>query len=112
MTKKLYYDCPIKALYMMKEFEVKYDFENEEGLIRIIKTPEIRRDNCMRKIYVAPESEHIFEPKKHDLGVHSNCSDSLYFDGLHWFIGNKAFKNADIIIRGQKQFFMPEVEND
>jgi hypothetical protein len=112
MSKRYYYTDAIVALYMMKEFEVKYDFENEEGLIRIIKTPKIRRDNFMRKIYVDKQSEHIFEPKKHDLGVNSNCSDSLYFDGVHWFIGMRAFGNADIIMRGQKQFFMPEVEND
>jgi hypothetical protein len=112
MSKRYYYIDAIVALYMMKEFGVEYDFENEEGLIRIIKTPEIRRDNCMRKIYVDKESEHIFEPKKHDLGINLVFSDSLYFDGLDWFIKNIKFKNADIIMRGQKQFFMPEVEND
>ena len=66
MSKRYYYTDAIVALYMMKEFGFKYDFENEEGLIRIIKTPEIRRDNFMRKIYVAKESENIFEPKEDD----------------------------------------------
>ena len=82
MSKRYYYTCPIKALYMMKEFGVKYDFENEEGLIHIIKTPEIRRDNFMRKIYVAEESQKIFNSV------------------------------SEIIYRDNKQFFMPEVEND
>ena len=97
---------------MIKEFEVQYDFENEKRFIRIIKTPKIKRDIFMRKIYVDKKSEHIFEPKKHDLGVIPFCSYPLYFDGVRWLIGNKAFKNVTIIMRGQKQFFMPEVEND
>ena len=27
---KYYYDCPIKALYMMKEFGVEFEIENED----------------------------------------------------------------------------------
>jgi hypothetical protein len=110
MSKKYYYTCPIKALYMMKEFGVEYDFENEEGLIRIIKTPEIRRDNFMRKIYVAKESEHIFEPKKGD-----KDENGLFFDGKHWTDGISyaiSSEQSKTSFRFGKQFFMPEVENE
>jgi hypothetical protein len=106
MSKRYYYTCSIKALYMMKEFEVKYDFENEESLIRIIKTPEIRRDNFMRKIYVAKESQKIFKFKKSDLVKYGFGSVDFY--------NQISQKNSvsEIIYRDNKQFFMPEVEND
>lgn len=96
MTKRLYFTCPIKALYMMKEFDVKFyieeklinckqfsscdlptieyddktiqiDFE-EEYLYQILGSfAEIK--NLKSKIYVAPESKYIFEPQKGDIGV-------------------------------------------
>ena len=120
MSKRYYYTCPIKALYMMKEFKVKYDFENEEGLIRIIKTPEIRKDNFMRKIYVGKESEHIFEPKKGDLAGFTRddgISTVAQYDEAKKAFINGSFRilkkyNPEIIIRDNKHFFMPEVEND
>jgi len=106
MSKRYYYNSPIKALYMMKEFGVKYDFENEEGLIRIIKTPEIRRDNFMRKIYVGKESQKIFKFKKSDLVKYGFGSVDFYNE-----ISQKN-SVSEIIYRDNKQFFMPEVEND
>jgi len=123
MSKKYYYTCPIKALYMMKEFGIEFytkgfldvesDFlEKELGFHLEIRTLYNKLCQVNSKIYVAKESEHIFEPKKHDLGINLVFLNSLYFDGLDWFIENIKFKNADIIMRGQKQFFMPEVEND
>jgi len=89
---------------MMKEFGVKYDFENEEGLIRIIKTPENRRDNFMRKIYVSKESQKIFKFKKSDLVKYGFGSVGVYNE-----ISQK-HAITEIIYRNGKQFFMPEVE--
>ena len=113
MSKKYYYTDAIVALYMMKEFGVKYDFENEESLIRIIKTPENRRDNFMRKIYVGKESEHIFESKEGDLAHYDlNGGSGVYqFTNkpIRWAEG---VTNIQIIRRDNKQFLMPEVEND
>jgi hypothetical protein len=95
---------------MIKEFEVKYDFENEEGLIQIIKTPEIKRDICMRKIYVAEESEHIFEPKRGDRDLNGLFFDKRYWtNGVSYAISSEQSKTS---FRFGKQFFMPEVEND
>ncbi len=89
---------------MMEEFGVKYDFENEEGLIRIIKTPENRRDNFMRKIYVSKESQKIFKFKKTDLVKYGFGSVGVYNE-----ISQK-HAITEIIYRNGKQFFMPEVE--
>lgn len=81
---KKYYDCPIQALYMNKEFGVQFytsyknDFSDKKlsfhvdikniynVLIQLlgIYNPMVS-DN---KIFVAPESEHIFEPKDGDIG--------------------------------------------
>jgi hypothetical protein len=115
MSKRYYYTDAIVALYMMREFGVKYDFENEEGLMHIIKTPEIRRDNFMRKIYVAKESEHIFEPKNYDLAGFTRddgISTIAQYDAAKKAFINGSFRilkkyNPKIIIRYNKQFFMP-----
>jgi hypothetical protein len=120
MSKRYYYNSPIKALYMMREFGVKYDFENEEGLIQIIKTPKIKRDNFMRKIYINKESEHIFEPKNYDLAGFTRddgISTVAQYDEAKKAFINGNFRilkkyNPKIIMRDNKQFFMPEVEND
>jgi hypothetical protein len=106
MSKRYYYTDAIVALYMMKEFEVKYDFENEESLVRIINTPEIKKDNFMRQIYVAKKSEKIFKFKKTDLVKYGFGSIGVY--------NQISQKHAitEIIYRNGKQFFMPEVEND
>jgi hypothetical protein len=114
MSKRYYYADAIVALYMMKEFGVKYDFEDKEGLIRIIKTPEIRRDNFMRKIYVDKQSEHIFEPKKRDEGRWVRLVGAHYanHNGEQWVSAGIEPNPPKIIMRNDKHFFMPEVEND
>lgn len=93
MTKRLYFTCPIKALYMHKEFGVKFltDIKIEANL---------RADNTVEnmtpeitKIYVSSGSEYIFQKTTSDI-----CGK----------VGN----SCQIILRGDKQFFEPEVEND
>jgi len=84
MTKRLYFTCPIKALYMMKEFGVKFSGED------LVFTDFDQK----KPIYIAPESEHIFEPKKGDV------------------FNYKTFNEIPIIMRDNKQFFAAEVKND
>ena len=101
MKKKYYYDCPIKALYMMKEFGVKFytagfkdvesDFLDKElGFHLNIRDIYGKLANDNTKIYVAPESEHIFEPKTGDLGIERNLHsmEPCYFSGTYWFYEN------------------------
>jgi hypothetical protein len=88
---------------MIKEFEMFASDKNEHYLFRYslfeadFKLFRILEE--LDKIYVAKESEHIFNQKKGDLtyGVFF-----LYFDE----------KGYNIIMRDNKQFFMPEVENE
>jgi len=126
MIKRYYYDCPIKALYMMKEFGVKFeqflysDFHSLERKLSSVSFEWIcQNENLNDKIefenrlIVAEESEHIFEPKQGDLGHYDlNGGSGVYqFTNkpIRWAEG---VTNIQIIRRDNKQFFMPEVEND
>lgn len=131
MKNKYYYDCPIQALYMMREFDVEFftkghlniesDFlEMELGYHLNIRDIYGKLANDHTKIYVASESEHIFEPKEGDLG-------QMKAEGARFFVkyserskewkewhggGYYSDKNgSDIIYRDGKHFFNPKEEN-
>lgn len=106
--KKYYYDCLIKALYMMKEFGVEFEIENEDfeddddGFtepyfdFRLwdIESPECINSlldffNSNEGVYVQSGSDHIFEPRDWDL---------------------KNEQTGEIIMRDGKHFFMPKLE--
>ena len=107
-NKRLYFTCPIKALYMMKEFGVKfeckytleeiaeyeplhefYDFNEAACESNMIEDLLEDLENFC-EIYVKLESEDIFQKTTRDV-----CGK----------IGN----SCQIILRGDKQFFEPEV---
>lgn len=118
---RLYFDCPIKAAYMWKEFNVNTYLEltREDQTIPDVllyfdcpiknvdwEGRSIKLDG--RKYYIAPESEHIFEPKKGDLAHYDLNGGS----GVNQFT-NKPIRwaegvtNIQIIRRDNKQFFAP-----
>ena len=127
--KKLFFTNPIFCLYMMQEFGIKvecegynsgyeaFDFYRESQFWRYLQ--EIIEDLKEgkvdpRKIYVAPESEHIFEPKEKDMLNGGSFVFSLggelkafNMEGAR-LIGS----NEKIIMRDNKQFFPAEVEDD
>jgi len=133
--KKKYYNCPIQALYMNKEFGVQFyisykndfsdkklsfhvDIENIYNvLIQLLGIYNQKLSGY--KIYVAPESEHIFEPKKGDLGIERNLHtlEPCFFGGTYWFYDNDYLEikphpqKVDIIYRNGKHFFNPKEEN-
>ena len=132
MEKKYYYECPIQALYMMKEFGVNLKCENEsssyyysfgKAMLDHIRR-EVLKDTTweknLGKIYVAPESEHIFEPKEGDLGQ-MKAEGARFFvkyneslkEWKEWHCGGYySDKNgSEIIYRDGKQFFNPKEEN-
>lgn len=132
MKKKYYYDCPIQALYMNKEFGVQFyiSYKNDFSDKKLSFYVDIKNiynvliqllGICnIYKIYVAPESEHIFEPKDGDIG-------QMKAVGARFFVkyreGSKEWKEwpgggyysdkngSDIIYRDGKNFFMPKEEN-
>ena len=104
-SKRLYFTDPIKALYMMQEFGVKISREDIFSILCAI------RDNRVDlKFYVTKESESIFEPIKGDkMWINlEKAGEKIYTfskGALYW-------RNAKIIMRNGKHFFMPEVEDD
>jgi hypothetical protein len=123
MSKRYYYTDAIVALYMMKEFGVKFECKDTNGDVydfqewylnsNNISELSLELENFPISIYVAKESEHIFEPKQGDLGHYDlNGGSGVYqFTNkpIRWAEG---VTNIQIIRRDNKQFFMPEVEND
>lgn len=66
---RLYYTCPIQALYMKQEFGVKFQSDDKDT-----------------NYYVAKESEHIFvESRNWDL-KNENTNEIIMRDGKHFFM--------------------------
>jgi len=124
---RYYYTCPIKAIYMHKEFGVKClteikieaDLKENNFIFYENMTPEIT------KIYVATESENIFEPQLYDAGFSINpelpfsclviaifekTGTWAWYNMKHQRWENSHKKDWKIIERDNKQFFMAEVE--
>ena len=127
MKKKYYYDSPIQALYMMKEFDVEffikdddgddYDFTewylNSQNVLELFT--ELKAFPC--RIYVKSESEHIFEPKEGDLGIYDGGELWRFITGKWYFRNDFEDRTEDydfitnIIKRDNKHFFNPKEEN-
>lgn len=129
--KKLYYDCPIEAAYMAKNFGVRLQRVNptqlvEEDLYKEYNHPahmaNLRLFDCMekawQKIYVHPDSLSIFEPSIKDIGIDeaNELMEYSNFAGTFWFSidqqqGGSAAKGlVKIIKRGNKLFISPKIE--
>ena len=131
MSKRYYYTDAIVALYMMKEFGVKFSeahganhadryYQIDEAQLCDFITQAIEDFRGIEQIYVAKESEHIFEPKNYDLAGFTRddgISTIAQYDAAKKAFINGSFRilkkyNPKIIMRDNKQFFMIEVEND
>lgn len=145
MTKKLYYDCPVKALYMMKEFGVKCFTSCNKNIhkaddILYNYFDELHHDEKEVyhvqnniKIYIHPDSLDIFEPRDGDFIMNDIPTKRNYTQGIPDIIvfdnkyhtykveGNDPYvvtgggtwlELLQILTRSNKQFFMPEIEND
>jgi hypothetical protein len=119
---RLYFDCPIKAAYMWKEFNINTYIEltREDGTIFDVVNIDwegrsIKLDG--RKYYVRKESEHIFDPKEGDQGYFST---EAYGEMWHFFEHNSwqsygyddSIQDIKIIMRDNKHFFNPLIENN
>ena len=131
MKKKYYYDCPIKALYMMREFGVNFSeahgtnhadkfFQINESELCDFATGVIEDFRGIEQIYVKPESEYIFEPKDGDVGQMKAVGARFFVkyneSSKQWkeshYGGCYSKKNgSDIIMRDGKHFFNPKEEN-
>ena len=132
---RMFYDCPIKAAYMGKYFGVKlkclvpdWKGDNEwKSFNKVdLEDPNLQPGldigealealEKVKKIYVHPESEHVFLPKEYDVGVKWDAAigypSTAVYDCGDWIDIDCIEKEGDykIILRDNKHFFMPEVE--
>lgn len=142
MSKRYYFTCPIKAAYMNHEFGVITYIElsikseiYDKYFIKDWNHRELGLDakdkyHC-NKYYVAPESEHIFEPEEGDfvsnylhgnkgrhshgfLSARSNLTTSVTIitperkNETSYFVESKS--QITIIMRDNKHFFTPNRE--
>ena len=122
MIKKLFYTKPAEMLHMYmefkvlpEEFELKFEvepleFDNIIGVKTIISggrsTVTIKH---LSRMYVQPDSYHIFEPKFGDMVMFKNGQvDEVRenFMGADMFVGH----GGKILQRNSKLFFWPESE--
>lgn len=124
---RMYYDCPIKALYMSREFGVKFYFIYEDE-----KTLAIRGiDNFLAyisnpidgvKFYVNEVSEAIFQLQEGDDIIASHNIYSIATEVVErGFLKDKDvitleqandFEEKEIIMRRDRHFFTPLTEQD
>jgi hypothetical protein len=128
---RYYYTDAIVALYMMKEFEVLFYLDdgessthpfirNDEDEFEIADHELLEMCEGYNKIYIEEDSEHIFEPRNYDLAGFTRddgISTIAQYDEAKKAFINGNFRilkkyNPKIIMRNEKQFFMPEVESD
>lgn len=114
---RLYFTCPIKALWMHIEFGVKFD-------IKVTISANLSKDKYVKnatpditKIYVAKESEHIFDYKKGDLVNHKDQGFGIVdLSGKFIeFYNSTAYpitcaNSSKIIMRNDKHFFQADEE--
>ena len=132
---KLYYDCPIEAAYMAKNFKVNF---TSEGLtdaqamqaIQMVKVEGYTSwyDRSLNfqwtkgtKLYVHSDSYMVFKPQIGDIGKLGKSNLYIYddrgwedsYDGALIFEhhGNDP-KKVKVIDKGSKPFFTPKEIND
>lgn len=139
-NKKMYYDCALKAAYMVKNFGVKFicgepyspkEYDDYEKLLLRYTEIENGRGYCSpntvyfdfsweSKIYVHPESRHIFEPQEFDLCEREQGGTVWLMDEnrelslgteyqSRWYEFTDKYK---IIQRNNRPFITPEIEDE
>lgn len=109
MTKKLYYDNPVEALYMAETFGVKFNTfadssDLREQLIYQIDNPRIHFDS----FYIAPESMGIFEARDADICIDNNKPYRIH----NYFGKGLVIYPHKIIQRNGKAFINPKCEGE
>lgn len=115
---KLYYDCPISAAYMTKNFGVLMANQYGNNLLAEISNGnqitwfETGVDKyCKNNFYIHPDSLSIFEPQLKDIAVRkdyvqSGCHPFIVFDDDIKEMRNRVHEYY-ILLRNGKPFIMP-----
>jgi len=122
MTK--YYDDPLQAAWMAREFGVAMNPEGDgmDEYAGKVYSHEIvdlaQKGRFDVKYYIHPDSYHIFEPQDWDLGRYVGTYPFAWFKENGWFTQNEKCEPPDagdvieITRRDNKAFFMPLEEED
>lgn len=125
---RLYYTCPIKAAYMSEYFGVEmsylfcdadswqeYKSTERLGAFEIDKYFSEDRATLDGRIWVSDEWNDFFEPKEDDVFSYKMFGQIKTYilpehqDGKEWA---KECSEIKVIMRDNKQFFMPEGEDE
>jgi len=106
---ELYYDCPLQAAIMAKEFGVEYEWsgklEPQESAFGLIIVP--------ARYYIHPDSLPIFEPKYGDKGIAQEGKGATcgFFNKWEVLVApeESVIDKVHIIYRN-KPFFTPKEE--
>ncbi len=109
--KKLYYDCPIEAAYMAKNFGVRFNIiakSDKDNFFMWEVRPEYNEGQIL---HVHPESLSIFEPQLKDM-LRNKKTGGITLGVYQGLLDHnpKAIENDDIIYRNNKPFIMPKEE--
>lgn len=117
MTTKYYYNCPIKAAYMAKEFGVKmYSPETEEYIeaelcisdyLWAASNPDDDM-NYQPPFYIHPDSLEIFEPREGDIVEYSTYTLKDRWHTKFKRLSKRGGSLVRIIQRDNKPFIMPK----
>ena len=110
MTERLYFTCPIKALYMMKEFGVEFYIEGKQLSSCNLSTGEV--DKNEKTIQIDFEEEYLDQIKNLESKIYVAAGSENIFKKTTSDICQRIGSGCQIILREDKQFFMPEVENE
>lgn len=111
---KLYYDDPLHAAIMARDFGVTYarpddcrmtmqwaDYHSDAKNVSDFEEHD--------KLYIHPDSYSIFEPQEGDMVYTKNDSGS---ESVCWVYGDTEKLQREIIQRNGKAFFMPKEQED
>lgn len=117
---RLYFNHPTIALYMMREFSVQIEdpktnetYDIGSGLLGVVLSDLEYFFEKEGKIYIAKESESLFEPKEGDEGRYVGrigASYAVYKDS-QWVSHAGIGQYPETIMRQGKHFFQPLKED-
>ena len=114
----IYYDDPLAADYMAREYGVKYEEVPELEVDSNAYIMTLYTDDGLyegpKHFTITPDSLHIFEPKAWDLGMDEY--ENIYEHYKEWYLSNDEGvwdgRPIKIIRRENKPFFWPKGGDD
>lgn len=136
MEKKFYYDCPIEAAYMAKNFDIKFEIiAKDKDTGELMHHPIEGVDNLTTafkhvRVTICPDSIKLLAPKKGDILLwkyiignddslvisqpgywdEASFKPSLFDESDFLILSDNRIKNITILARGDKSFIMPKEE--